>query len=128
MNLKEKLSIKTKKLKTNLSALYYACKDKRVGILPKIIIVIAISYALSPIDLIPDFIPIIGYLDGLIIIPMLIGLAIKLIPQNIFEEAKIKSVNVPIKLKDNWIVGILFIGIWILVAYMVIKKIVKLCN
>ena len=126
MKLKDKLSIKAKKLKTNLCALYYASKDNRVGLLPKIIIVISISYALSPIDLIPDFIPVIGYLDDLLIIPILFKLAIWLIPKEVFEEAKIKSVKEPIKLKDKWIVGILFIAIWILIVYLVIEAIVKI--
>jgi uncharacterized membrane protein YkvA (DUF1232 family) len=62
--------------------------DKDVPITAKIIIIIAIIYALSPIDLIPDFIPVLGYLDDLLILPVLIYVSIKIIPKNILEECK----------------------------------------
>ncbi|MDR2796597.1 MAG: DUF1232 domain-containing protein, partial [Spirochaetaceae bacterium] len=71
---------KAKELKYNLSALYLVYKRKDVPIIAKIIIIITIAYALSPIDLIPDFIPILGYLDDLIILPFFIYVSLKLIP------------------------------------------------
>ena len=67
------MKAKAKELKYDLSALYLAYKRKDVPILAKIIIIMAIGYALSPIDLIPDFIPILGYLDDLLIIPFLVA-------------------------------------------------------
>jgi uncharacterized membrane protein YkvA (DUF1232 family) len=65
-----KLKEKAKQIIQNLSILYIAYKRKDVPIIAKIIVVIAIIYALSPLDLIPDFIPILGYLDDLIILPL----------------------------------------------------------
>jgi uncharacterized membrane protein YkvA (DUF1232 family) len=89
------LKEKAKQLKYNLSALFIACKRKDIGIYTKILIMITIVYALSPIDLIPDFIPILGYLDDLIILPVLIFISIKLLPQNILEECREEA-------KDLW--------------------------
>ena len=81
-----KFKEKARELKYNLSALYLAYKRKDVSIYAKIIIIITVGYALSPIDLIPDFIPVIGYLDDIIIVPFLIFLSIKLIPKKIMDE------------------------------------------
>ncbi len=76
-NLKER----AKKLKTDIPALFLALKDKETPILAKVFAAITVLYALSPIDLIPDFIPIFGYLDDVILLPGMIALTIKLIPQ-----------------------------------------------
>ncbi|GHT71560.1 hypothetical protein FACS1894110_24840 [Spirochaetia bacterium] len=77
---------KAKDLKNNVSALYLAYKRKDVPVGAKILILITIGYALSPIDLIPDFIPILGYLDDLIILPILVYISLTLIPKEIMEE------------------------------------------
>ncbi|MBU0463762.1 MAG: DUF1232 domain-containing protein [Proteobacteria bacterium] len=82
-------------------------------VLPKIIILFTLGYALSPIDLIPDFIPIFGYLDDLLILPVLITLSIKLIPHEIMEESRKKAENQPLQLKKNWFFAIVFVLIWI---------------
>ena len=66
------LKERAKKLKLELTAVYYAYRDPGINLLPKLIIIITLGYALSPIDLIPDFIPILGYLDDLILLPALI--------------------------------------------------------
>ena len=78
-----KLKEKAKQITRNLSVLYIAYKRKDVPIIVKIIVIVAIIYAFSPIDLIPDFIPVLGYLDDLIILPALIYLSIKIIPKEI---------------------------------------------
>lgn len=80
------LKSKTKEMKKHLGVLYLAFKDKRTPWYAKALIGIVISYALSPIDLIPDFIPVFGYLDDLILVPVGIALAIKLIPDDVFSE------------------------------------------
>ncbi len=89
----EKLKTKAKELKNNISALFLAYKRKDVSIWAKILIIITVSYALSPIDLIPDFIPVLGYLDDLIILPLLIFLSLKLIPKEIMAECKEQAKN-----------------------------------
>ncbi|HEY1406087.1 MAG TPA: DUF1232 domain-containing protein [Spirochaetota bacterium] len=81
--------------------------------MPKIIALVAVGYALSPIDLIPDFIPVFGYLDDLMIVPVLISLSIKLIPEQILSETRERAKRGPFKLKDNHFFAVLFIAIWI---------------
>ncbi len=120
MKLLEKLKIKVKNLKKEIIALYYAYRHPRMPVLPKIIILFTIGYALSPIDLIPDFIPILGYLDDLLILPVLITLSIKLIPHEIMEESRKKAENQPLQLKKNWFFAIVFVLIWIIVLISIV--------
>jgi uncharacterized membrane protein YkvA (DUF1232 family) len=119
--IKESLGERAKDLKRQLCAVHYAYKDPRVNALPKVIIVVCLAYALSPIDLIPDFVPVLGYLDDLIIIPALIGIAIKLIPKEVFEDAKARAASEPLSLKKNWTFAAIFILLWIVVAVLIIE-------
>ncbi len=114
---------KVKEIKQNIATLYFASKDQTLPLLPKLMTLVTLGYALSPIDLIPDVIPILGYLDDLIILPALIILTIKLIPDEILAQAKKKALAHPILLKKSWLTGILFITIWILLLYFVVKRI-----
>ena len=82
MTLKEK----ARKIKENIPTVFLALKDKETPIIAKIFAGITVAYALSPIDLIPDFIPVLGYLDDIIILPALIALTIRLIPKEIWEK------------------------------------------
>ena len=82
MNLKER----TKKLKMDIPAIFLALKDKETPIIAKIFAGITVAYALSPIDLIPDFIPVLGYLDDVILLPAFVALTIKFIPNDILEK------------------------------------------
>jgi len=120
----EKFKIKVKELKYNLSALYLAYKRKDVPVFAKIIIIIAIGYALSPIDLIPDFIPVLGYLDDLLIVPFLVFIALKLIPKQIMDECKEQAKDL---WKDGkpkkWYYAIPIVLIWLLIIFVVIKMI-----
>ena len=76
------------KIKNDIVLYQRLIKDNRTPKLSKILLVIAIAYALSPIDIIPDFIPIIGYLDDLIIIPILVTTAVLFIPKSLIKEIK----------------------------------------
>ncbi len=113
MSLKGRLAARARLLKQDLAAVFYAYRDPRLRVLPRVIIAIAIAYALSPIDLIPDFIPVIGYLDDLIIIPALLSLAIALIPDGVMSEARARAKSEPLSLRRNWLFAAIFIGIWI---------------
>lgn len=75
-----------KALRRDLHALYLAGRDPRVPWLPKLVAMLIAAYALSPIDLIPDFIPVLGYLDDLILVPAGIALAIHLIPPELMAQ------------------------------------------
>ena len=77
-----------RKLKTEVSALYFACRDPRCPWYAKAAAACVVAYALSPIDLIPDPIPILGYLDDLILVPLGIWLAIRLVPRDVMEDCR----------------------------------------
>ena len=78
-------------LKQDTYALYLASRDRRVPWTAKIVLIVVVAYALSPIDLIPDFIPVFGYLDDMILLPLGIALAIKLIPDEVWEECRAEA-------------------------------------
>ena len=86
MNLFDQLQRWARTLKRDTLALYLAAGDPRVPWYAKIVAACVAAYALSPIDLIPDFIPVIGYLDDIILVPLGIALAIRLIPPALLEE------------------------------------------
>ncbi len=91
MEIKAKLKIISKTIKSQLKIYKSVLKDKRTPLSAKILLGLAIGYLLLPFDLIPDFIPGLGQLDDLIIVPLLVYLAIKLIPKNIIEEYKLEN-------------------------------------
>jgi uncharacterized membrane protein YkvA (DUF1232 family) len=80
-----------RKLKTETYALYLACKDSRVPWYARVLATCVVAYALSPIDLIPDFIPVIGYLDDLILVPLGITLVLRMIPPDVMAECRLKA-------------------------------------
>jgi uncharacterized membrane protein YkvA (DUF1232 family) len=115
------------KLKKDIFVLYLSYKDSRTPIVAKVVAICVVAYAFSPIDLIPDFIPILGYLDDLILVPLGISLALKLIPDYIIDEnRKMAEHNQKNGKPTNWFVGILFIIIWILLAVWVGKLLISL--
>ncbi len=125
MSILETLRFKSSEMKNQLIIIYYAYHNPKVKLLPKIIVLICIAYALSPIDLIPDFIPVLGYLDDLIIIPALLALAIKLIPEEVMDESRKMAAAHRISLKKNWVFALIFISIWIVIAGAIIKAIIS---
>lgn len=82
---------KAAELKVQTVALYFACRDPRVPWYAKGLAGLVAAYALSPIDLIPDFIPILGYLDDLILVPLGIYLAVRLIPGEVMADCQVKA-------------------------------------
>ena len=94
MSLFNSLSNWARGIKRNTMVLWFAARHPGTPILAKLIALFAVSYALSPIDLIPDFIPVLGYLDDVILLPILIGLAMKLCPQQVLEKCQLKA--------DDW--------------------------
>jgi uncharacterized membrane protein YkvA (DUF1232 family) len=84
----ERLKKYARLLKNETIALYHSAKDPRTPWYAKALVFLVVAYSLSPIDLIPDFIPVLGYLDDLIIIPLGIALAIRMIPPEVLAEAR----------------------------------------
>jgi uncharacterized membrane protein YkvA (DUF1232 family) len=121
-----KLKEKAKQVTQNLSILYIAYKRKDVPIFAKIIIIVAVIYALSPIDLIPDFIPVLGYLDDLLILPLLIYVSIRIIPGKILEECKEEAKKVTMDGRNKkWYYGIPVIIVWLIIGIIIVKNILE---
>lgn len=118
---------KARKIKRELGALYLSCKHSDVPLHAKLVAVLVVGYALSPIDLIPDFIPVLGYLDDLILLPLGIALAIKLIPSDIMKECREQAEDIFKKGKPkNWFAGGIIIALWILIVLLILKSIFKI--
>ena len=121
MDMKER----AKQLKTDIPAVFLSLKSKDTPLIAKIIAVITVCYALSPIDLIPDFIPMLGYLDDIIILPALITLTIRLIPSDVFERFRKEAEGMWQEGKPNkWYYAIPVIAMWLLVIGLIIYIIV----
>jgi uncharacterized membrane protein YkvA (DUF1232 family) len=120
-----KLKERASSLKQDISTIYFASKNSHLPFKTKVLIIFTVGYAMSPIDLIPDFIPVLGYLDDLIILPALIALSVKSIPDEIMIDAKEEAKNNPISLKKNWKFAIAFILIWILVLFKIVSLFIK---
>lgn len=120
-----KIKDKANYFKKLVGALYLAYKRPDVPLYAKITAIIVVGYALSPIDLIPDFIPILGYLDDLILIPLGVALAIRLIPKEIMSECIQQSEGIFTSGKPkSWVTGIIILSIWVLIITYIIFKII----
>ncbi|WP_197748870.1 YkvA family protein [Hymenobacter sp. BT18] len=102
-------------LKSELVALYYAARDPRTPWYARLVMLVTLAYAASPIDLIPDFIPVLGYLDDLVLVPAGIALSIRLVPAGVLREARHRAATTPISKRANWVVGTLILLLWLLV-------------
>jgi uncharacterized membrane protein YkvA (DUF1232 family) len=103
-----------RKLKLEVYALYIASKDRRVPWYARVVAVTVVAYAFSPIDLIPDPIPVLGYLDDLILIPLGIALVMKLIPAEVLQDCREKAVlTMKAGKPRNWAAGGIIILIWV---------------
>lgn len=120
------LKQKARQLKTETYVLYLAYRDPRVAWYARAFILIIVAYALSPIDFIPDFIPVLGYIDDLIIVPAGIFLALKMIPEGVLEECREKARSEPIAGKAKWIATLVIISVWLLVLYFLFRLIWQL--
>jgi uncharacterized membrane protein YkvA (DUF1232 family) len=110
-----------RQLKTETYALYLAYRDQRTPWYAKLLIMAIVAYAFSPIDLIPDFIPVFGYLDDLIILPAAIALALKLIPAAVLAEHRAQARLLMAQAKPtHWLGGLMIILIWLLLAALII--------
>ncbi len=108
-----------KRLKKQIIMLWFASRHPQMPWLPKIIAVVAVAYAFSPIDLIPDFIPILGFIDDAVILPILIWLAVRFTPQQVIFDAEQQAkewLDEHEKRPKNYLVAVLIILIWLTLA------------
>lgn len=106
-----------RKLKKETDALYLACKDSRVPWYARALAAVVVAYALSPIDLIPDVIPVIGYLDDAILVPLGIILVLRMIPPAVLAECREKAETAMAQGKPtNWIAAGAIVCIWLVLG------------
>ena len=119
-----KLKEKAKQLKTDIPAVFLALKDKKTPWYAKVFAALTVAYALSPIDFIPDFIPILGYLDDLIILPLLVALTVKFIPKDTFEQYREQAKSLWTDGKPKkWYYALPIIIVWALILFLIVKAI-----
>ena len=113
----EKWKQRATALKTEVYALYLAYRNPRTPWHARLLAGIVVAYAFSPIDLIPDFIPVLGYLDDLLLVPLGVWLALKLIPPEVLAESRLKAQEALAAGKPvNWAAAAVIIAIWIALA------------
>jgi len=120
-NIIENLKERGKKLKSNINLLISAFKHKKTPWYAKIIIFLTVAYAFSPIDLIPDFIPVLGYLDDLIIVPAGISLSMKLIPKEVLAECKETQESEGTLKNTGIFAGLVIALFWIWIITLILK-------
>lgn len=121
--IKNRINEMVTKSKKELKALYIAYKRKDTPWYAKVFSIIVVGYALSPIDLIPDFIPIIGYLDDFILIPLGIYIAVRLIPKDILKECRSEAeVSANGESKKGWLAAGIILGIWLILLVVLLVK------
>lgn len=114
-------------LKIETYALYLAYRDPRVPLHARIFAALVVGYAFSPIDLIPDFIPVLGYLDDLLLVPLGIKIALMMIPVDVMSESRTAAKALMDEGKPvNWIAAVIVIGIWFLLASLSVAWVVGL--
>ena len=102
----------SKRLKSELVALAIAARDTRTPVLAKVIVAVTVAYALSPLDLVPDFIPVLGQLDDLLLVPLGLWLAIRLVPQEVLQDAR-RSARDGARLPASRAAGVAIALVWV---------------
>jgi uncharacterized membrane protein YkvA (DUF1232 family) len=110
----DRLKASARALKREVLAVYLAAKDPRTPWYAKGLIFLIVAYALSPIDLIPDFIPVLGYLDDLILIPAGIWLAIRMVPPEVLVEARETAATQGAEESVGKLGAVIIVFLWIL--------------
>jgi uncharacterized membrane protein YkvA (DUF1232 family) len=117
MRLLETWKRKAEQLRLEIHALVLACKDPGVPWYVKGLAAVVVGYALSPIDLIPDFIPVLGYLDDLVLVPVGILLVRRMIPAHVLTECRERAlISQQARTSANWTAALVIVAFWVLLA------------
>ena len=118
MKIKERAAM----LKRDVPAAFLALKDGRTPVIAKILAGITVAYALSPVDLIPDFVPVLGYLDDVLLLPALIVLTVKLIPAEVLSDCRRQAEGLWAGGKPRkWYFALPILLLWALIVWLVIR-------
>lgn len=125
----ERWKSRVRQLKVETYTLYLAYRDPRVPWYAKVFVACVVGYAFSPIDLIPEFIPILGYLDDLVLVPLGIALALKMMPEAVLEECRRQAETSLSRDKPrNWVAGGVIVAIWLLAIALITVTVVRTTN
>jgi uncharacterized membrane protein YkvA (DUF1232 family) len=116
---------RARKLKREVYALYFACRDPRVPWYAKALAVVLVGYAFSPVDLIPDFIPVLGYLDELILIPLGVIAIRAMVPTVVMDECRERATQIE-GMPTNWIAAAVIMAFWLAITVTAILWLVSL--
>ena len=111
----ERIRLWAAALRRDVAALLLAVRDPRTPLTARIIAALVVAYALSPIDLIPDFVPVLGYLDDLIIVPLGLALVLRLVPAALMAEYRASALQQPVS-RLGWIGLVIVVMLWVGVA------------
>lgn len=114
MSLKQRLNAWARTAKLEVLTVYFAARDPETPFFVRLLALIVAAYALSPIDLIPDFIPVIGYLDDLLLIPLGLLLVVRLLPRHVVEASRRKA-EALLERPRSYVAAAFFILIWLAV-------------
>jgi uncharacterized membrane protein YkvA (DUF1232 family) len=116
---------KSDQVKNEILALYLAYRDPRVPRRAKIVLAAVLGYAVSPVDLVPDFIPVLGFLDDLIIVPIGIFLAVRMIPGDVWQECRAKAGTWQVDTRAKWLIAGVIMAFWLLLAGLIIGVLMR---
>ena len=116
LRLFETIKSRAHRLKRDIVALYLAAQDPRTPWYAKVLVLCIVAYALSPIDLIPDFVPVLGLVDDLLLLPLGIYIAINLTPAPVLTDCRHRATAMDYKLPKSWIAAAVIISIWMAAA------------
>lgn len=116
-----------KALKSHLLTIYYAQQHESCGWMPRLLASLAVAYAISPIDLIPDFIPFLGLIDDMVILPALFWVAIRMIPEEAMQYGRSRAEEEPLRLSSCWEMAVVFFILWDICLGVLLWFILKAC-
>ena len=124
MSVLASLKAQAKQLKQHTLTVYFAARDPRTPIFVRVLALLVAAYALSPIDLIPDFIPVIGYLDDLLLVPLGLALVVRLTPPEVLESARAQAQQAASR-PVSYTAAAFFVALWLIVAWVFVRWVVS---
>jgi len=114
------------RMKRQVMVLFFACRDRRMPWYARAMAIGVAAYAFSPVDLFPDFIPVLGYVDELILLPLAVSLTLKLIPAQVLEDARRKAEKIRLAKKPvNWTAGAVIVLIWLAAFSWLVRQMLR---
>lgn len=117
------LKAQAKQLRQHTLTVFFAARDPRTPLLVRALAVLVAAYALSPIDLIPDFIPVIGYLDDLLLVPLGLALVIRLTPPEVLESARAQAQQA-VRKPISYTGAVIIVALWLVGAWVAVRWVI----